>query len=179
MVQHQHAVICHPPEFEHGVNLYRFCIESRGLALYPMSLLGYFGSVTVSESVQDLDALVNRRYEAGFVTDIESETLAPGLSEETVRFISAKKGEPEWMLQWRLEAFRQWQTLTPPDWAHLNVPPIDYQSISYFSAPKSKDDAPKSLDEVDPELLRTYEKLGFPGIGRPRNARLVRIYCGA
>ena len=116
----------------------------------------------MSESVQDLDALVNRRYEAGFVTDIESETLPPGLSEDTIRFISAKKGEPEWMLEWRLEAFRQWQALTPPDWAHLNVPPIDYQAISYFSAPKSKDDAPKSLEEVDPELLRTYEKLGIP-----------------
>ena len=116
----------------------------------------------MSESAQDLDALVNRRYEAGFVTDIESETLAPGLSEDTIRFISAKKGEPEWMLEWRLEAFRQWQTLTPPNWAHLNVPPIDYQCISYYSAPKSKEDAPKSLDEVDPELLRTYEKLGIP-----------------
>ena len=116
----------------------------------------------MSESAQDLDALVNRRYEAGFVTDIESETLAPGLSEDTIRFISAKKGEPEWMLEWRLDAFRQWQTLTPPDWAHLNVPPIDYQGISYYSAPKSKDDAPKSLDEVDPELLETYEKLGIP-----------------
>jgi Fe-S cluster assembly protein SufB len=116
----------------------------------------------VSESAQDLDALVNRRYEAGFVTDIESETLAPGLSEDTIRFISAKKGEPDWMLEWRLEAIRQWQTLTPPEWAQLNVPPIDYQGISYYSAPKSKDDAPKSLDEVDPELLRTYEKLGIP-----------------
>jgi Fe-S cluster assembly protein SufB len=97
----------------------------------------------------------------GFVTDIESETIAPGLSEETVRTISGKKGEPEWLLEWRLKAFRQWQKMKEPTWARLEYPPIDYQSISYFSAPKKKPEL-KSLDEVDPKLLETYEKLGIP-----------------
>ncbi len=119
-------------------------------------------SEQVSDERQQIDQMVRREYEAGFVTDIESETLPPGLDEDTVRFISAKKGEPEWMTEWRLEAFRHWQTMENPEWAHVHYPEIDYQAISYFSAPKSKDDAPKSLDEVDPELLRTYEKLGIP-----------------
>ena len=163
MVEDQNAIVGHAAKLEHGLNLYLFCIESKAAAPYPSGLRRKsleYGSV--SESAQDLDALVNRRYEAGFVTDIESETLAPGLSEDTIRFISAKKGEPEWMLEWRLEAFRQWQTLTPPNWAHLNVPPIDYQCISYYSAPKSKEDAPKSLDEVDPELLRPMKSSASP-----------------
>ena len=100
-------------------------------------------------------------YEWGFNTDIEQEFAPKGLNEGTVRFISAKKNEPEWMLNWRLKAFRLWQTMTPPDWAKLNVPPIDYQDAYYYAAPKAK---PKlgSLDEVDPEILRTYEKLGIP-----------------
>ena len=119
-------------------------------------------SEQISEDRQQIDQMVSREYEAGFVTDIESETLPPGLDEDTVRFISGKKGEPEWMTEWRLEAFRHWQKMENPEWAHVHYPEIDYQSISYFSAPKSKDDAPKSLDEVDPELLRTYEKLGIP-----------------
>ncbi|MDT0635619.1 Fe-S cluster assembly protein SufB [Spectribacter hydrogenoxidans] len=112
---------------------------------------------------QDIDTLVeSREYDAGFVTDIESDTIAPGLNEEVIRFISAKKDEPEWMTDWRLEAFRNWKQMTHPSWAHVHHPPIDYQSISYFSAPKSSKDKPKSLDEVDPKLLETYNKLGIP-----------------
>ena len=119
-------------------------------------------SEQISEDRQRIDQMVQREYEAGFVTDIESETLPPGLDEDTVRFISAKKGEPEWMTEWRLKAFGEWQQMESPNWAHVDYPEIDYKAISYYSAPKSKDDAPKSLDEVDPELLRTYEKLGIP-----------------
>jgi Rrf2 family protein len=100
-------------------------------------------------------------YEHGWSSDIEQEYGPKGLSEDTVRFISAKKNEPEWMLDWRLKAYRHWLTMTPPDWAKLNVPPIDYQDAYYWAAPKAK---PKlgSLDEVDPEILRIYEKLGIP-----------------
>jgi Fe-S cluster assembly protein SufB len=101
-------------------------------------------------------------YKYGFVTDIESESAPPGLNEDTVRFISAKKREPEWLLEWRLKAFRDWQKTEEPHWAKLRVAPIDYQGATYYSAPKRPEDAPKSLDEVDPELLRTYEKLGIP-----------------
>ncbi len=101
-------------------------------------------------------------YSAGFVTDVESDTIAPGLNEDVVRFISAKKGEPEWLLDWRLEAFAKWKAMTPPQWAHVNFPPIDYNAISYYSAPKSNADGPQSLDEVDPELIETYNKLGIP-----------------
>ncbi len=109
-----------------------------------------------------LEQLVQQRYEAGWVTDIETESLPPGLTEDTVRFISAKKGEPDWLLAWRLQALARWREMGEPSWAHLDYPPIDYQGISYYSAPKSPGDGPKSLDEVDPELLRTYEKLGIP-----------------
>ena len=100
-------------------------------------------------------------YKYGFVTDIESEQAPPGLTEETVRFISAKKGEPEWLLEWRLKAFQHWKTMSEPHWAKLRVAPIDYQAASYYSAPKANS-GPKSLDEVDPELLKMYEKLGVP-----------------
>ncbi|SDO08151.1 Fe-S cluster assembly protein SufB [Vreelandella arcis] len=113
-------------------------------------------------ATEEMEQLVRRDYKEGFVTDIESDTLPPGLDENTIAFISNKKGEPEWMLEWRLEAFRQWQKMKEPSWAHLNYPPIDYQSISYFSAPKRPEDRPQSLDEVDPKLLETYEKLGIP-----------------
>ncbi|MFU8815743.1 MAG: Fe-S cluster assembly protein SufB [Pseudomonadales bacterium] len=109
-----------------------------------------------------VEALVKREYQAGFITDIESDTLPPGLDESVVRFISAQKQEPEWLLQWRLEAYRAWLEMPTPEWAHVHFPPIDFQSISYFSAPKDQSDGPKSLDEVDPELLRTYAKLGIP-----------------
>ena len=110
----------------------------------------------------EMEQLVRREYKDGFVTDIESDTLPPGLNEDTIAFISNKKGEPEWMLEWRLDAYRQWLKMKEPSWAHLDYPPIDYQSISYFSAPKRPEDRPQSLDEVDPKLLETYEKLGIP-----------------
>ncbi|MBV1916904.1 MAG: Fe-S cluster assembly protein SufB, partial [Sphingomonadaceae bacterium] len=100
-------------------------------------------------------------YEHGWHSDIEQEFGPKGLSEDTVRFVSAKKEEPEWMLEWRLKAYRRWLEMTPPDWAKLKVPPIDYQNAYYYAAPKTKD-AIKSLDEVDPEILRVYEKLGIP-----------------
>jgi Fe-S cluster assembly protein SufB len=111
---------------------------------------------------QDIEELVKREYSAGFITDVDSDTLPPGLNEDVIRHISRKKEEPEWMLEWRLEAFRHWQTMTEPKWAHVHYPPIDYQSISYYSAPKALKDGPKSLDEVDPKLLETYAKLGIP-----------------
>lgn len=108
------------------------------------------------------ETFASREYEAGFVTDIEADTLPPGLNEDVIRHISAMKEEPEWLLNWRLEAFQHWTTMREPHWAHVNYPPIDYQAISYYSAPKSREDGPKSLDEVDPKLLETYEKLGIP-----------------
>jgi len=111
---------------------------------------------------REIETLANREYKWGFVTDIDADSLPPGLNEDTVRFISAKKKEPEWMLQWRLKAFRHWLTMTEPNWATVRHPAIDYQDIIYYSAPKSQKDGPKSLDDVDPELLRVYEKLGVP-----------------
>jgi Fe-S cluster assembly protein SufB len=111
---------------------------------------------------QTLEHLTEGGYEFGFVTDVEQDTVPPGLNEEVIRFISNRKGEPQWLLDWRLEAYRHWQTMQEPDWARVDHPPIDYQAISYFAAPKSKEDGPKSLDEVDPEILKTYEKLGIP-----------------
>ncbi|WP_110643040.1 Fe-S cluster assembly protein SufB [Salinicola sp. CPA57] len=111
---------------------------------------------------EEMEQLVRREYKQGFVTDIESETVPPGLDESTIAFISQKKEEPRWMLEWRLEAYHQWLKMTPPSWSHLEYPPIDYQAISYFSAPKKPEDRPQSLDEVDPKLLETYEKLGIP-----------------
>ncbi|OHV09957.1 Fe-S cluster assembly protein SufB [Kushneria phosphatilytica] len=113
-------------------------------------------------ATEEMEQLVQREYKQGFVTDIESDTVPPGLDESVIAFISHKKGEPQWMLDWRLEAYRQWQTMKSPSWAHLNYPPIDYQAISYYSAPKKPEDRPQSLDEVDPKLLETYEKLGIP-----------------
>jgi Fe-S cluster assembly protein SufB len=107
-----------------------------------------------------IEALVNREYQYGFSTDIETETLPPGLSEDTVRFISAKKQEPAWLLEWRLKAFRRWQQMTEPRWPNVQYPPIDYQAVSYYSAPKSVKPL-ASLDEVDPKLLETYAKLGI------------------
>ncbi|MBX9756002.1 MAG: Fe-S cluster assembly protein SufB [Pseudomonadaceae bacterium] len=101
-------------------------------------------------------------YAAGFHSNIASDTLPPGLNEDTVRFISAKKGEPQWLLDWRLKAFRAWLEMDEPTWAHVHYPEIDFQAISYFSAPKSMADKPQSLDEVDPELIATYNKLGIP-----------------
>jgi len=109
-----------------------------------------------------VENLIRKDYAAGFHSAIESNTLPPGLDEDVVRFISAKKEEPEWMLEWRLKAYRAWREMTEPTWAHVHYPKIDFESISYFSSPKSMEDRPKSLDEVDPELLETYKKLGIP-----------------
>ena len=109
-----------------------------------------------------LETLAASDYKYGFVTDIEQETVPPGLNEDVIRLISAKKEEPDWLLNWRLEAFRHWLTQTEPQWARVHYPPIDYQAISYYAAPKQKGEGPKSLDEIDPELRRTYEKLGIP-----------------
>jgi len=113
-------------------------------------------------SENSVDKLIKNEYEHGFITQIESDTFEPGLNESVIKRISAKKEEPEWLLEYRLNAFKAWQKMEPPEWAHVHFPTIDFNDISYFSAPKSKEDAPKSLDEVDPELLRTYEKLGIP-----------------
>ena len=124
------------------------------------------GGITIhiycmQDNDQIIDEVTSSDYKYGFTTDIDTETIGKGLSEETVRLISEKKGEPEWLLQFRLEAYRHWLTLEQPDWALLKIPPIDYQDIIYYAAPKKKE-GPKSLDEVDPELLRTFEKLGIP-----------------
>ncbi|MGH8443057.1 MAG: Fe-S cluster assembly protein SufB [Nevskiaceae bacterium] len=117
----------------------------------------------MSSSTRQLDALLNKKgYAAGFETRLDADTAPPGLSEDTIRFISAKKNEPAWLLEWRLKAFARWQKMAQPRWAHVTYPQIDYQAISYYSAPKSLKDGPKSLAEVDPKLLETYKKLGIP-----------------
>lgn len=118
----------------------------------------------------ELEGFLEKSYPAGFVTDIESDTLPPGLSESTIRFISERKGEPDWALQQRLKALDYWQTLSEPKWAHIRYKPIDYQAISYYSSPSGLKDGPQSLDEVDPQLLETYEKLGIPLHERARLA---------
>jgi len=115
----------------------------------------------MSDSMQTLEAHTRSDYKYGFTSNIDSETLPKGLTEDTVRAISAKKNEPEFLLEWRLKAFKQWQEMTEPTWPNVNYPPIDYQDIIYYAAPKKKPEL-KSLDEVDPELLRTFEKLGIP-----------------
>ncbi|NYT70297.1 Fe-S cluster assembly protein SufB [Pusillimonas noertemannii] len=123
------------------------------------------------ESVSpNIGSFLDREYEAGFVTEVESVSLPKGLSEDTIRQLSARKREPEFMLEWRLQAYRRWLEMETPEWAMVDFPPIDFQDIVYYSAPKSKADGPKSLDEVDPELLRTYEKLGVPLHERARLA---------
>ena len=108
-----------------------------------------------------IESLINKDYQAGFETDIEADTIPPGLSEETIRLISAKKNEPEWLLEWRLKAYRRWTTMAEPHWPNVTYDPIDYQAISYYSAPKTKKPL-GSLDEVDPKILETYNKLGIP-----------------
>ncbi len=135
----------------------------------------------VQETVEQVRRIDVDQYKYGFVTDIESEKAPKGLSEDTVRFISAKKSEPEWMLAWRLEAYKRWLTMREPTWARVDYPKIDYQNAYYYSAPKKK--ALASLDEVDPEILRTYEKLGIPlreqeilaGVVRPEGERRVAV----
>ncbi len=121
-------------------------------------------------SNSELAALFNRSYQHGFVTDIESDTVPPGLDESVVRLISAKKREPQFLLAWRLKAYEHWRTMREPQWAHLRYPTIDFDAISYYSAPKPKGDGPKSLAEVDPKLLETYAKLGVPLHERARLA---------
>src|SRR5256885_9094600 len=124
----------------------------------------------MSENARQLETLVARGYQHGFVTEIDADTVAPGLNEGVVRLISRKKQEPAFRHGWRLKALRHWLTRREPHWAHVKFAPIDYQSISYYSAPKSRKDGPKSLDEVDPKLLETYEKLGVPLHERARLA---------
>jgi Fe-S cluster assembly protein SufB len=132
----------------------------------------------VQETVDRVRSIEVEAYKYGFISDIDSEKAPKGLSEDIVRYISARKGEPQWLLDWRLDAYRRWLTMTPPDWARVEFPPIDYQALYYYAAPKSAKAAPKSLDEIDPELLRTYAKLGIPlieqeilaGVERPRVA---------
>jgi Fe-S cluster assembly protein SufB len=124
----------------------------------------------MSAKQPELESLVGRKYRHGFVTDIESDTVPPGLDEDVIRLISAKKEEPAFMLDWRLKAFRRWQKMAEPAWAHVHYPPIDFQAISYYSAPKQGKDGPKSLADVDPKLLETYDKLGIPLHERARLA---------
>jgi len=112
--------------------------------------------------VSNVETLANQEYKYGFFTEVEADVIPAGLSEDIVRLISSKKQEPRWMLEWRLRAYRHWLTMQEPKWANVHYSPIDYQAITYYAAPKSKSDRPKSLDDVDPEVLRTYEKLGIP-----------------
>ena len=114
------------------------------------------------ETVEQVQSLAGEKYKYGFSSDIDSEKAPKGLNEDIIRFISAKKEEPEWLLEWRLDAFERWLTMSEPEWAMVDYPQIDYQDLYYYSAPKSMDDRPETLDDVDPELLRTYEKLGIP-----------------
>ena len=124
----------------------------------------------MSSATETIEGFVKSEYKYGFITDIEAESAPPGLSEEIVRFISAKKNEPEFMLEWRLKAYRHWLKMSNPTWPKADYPPIDFQDIIYYSAPKKNTDGPKSLDEVDPKLLETYEKLGIPLHERARLA---------
>jgi Fe-S cluster assembly protein SufB len=116
----------------------------------------------MAESSRNLEHLIDREYKAGFVTEVEQDSLPPGLNEDVIRQISRLKEEPEFLLEWRLQAYRHWLTMREPKWAHVHYPPVDFQAISYFSRPRLDKDRPKSLDEVDPKLLETYEKLGIP-----------------
>jgi Fe-S cluster assembly protein SufB len=116
----------------------------------------------MSSSQKTVTDLIETGYQHGFFTDIESDTVAPGLDEETIRLISARKQEPPWLLEARLKAYHHWLTLTEPQWATVTHPPIDFQAISYYSAPRKKGEGPQSLDEVDPQLLDAYNKLGIP-----------------
>ena len=116
----------------------------------------------LSDEIKEIEQKLSQDYKYGFVTEIDQETIPPGLNEDIIKIISSKKNEPEWLLDWRLKAFKQWGKMTEPNWSMLEHEPIDYQKISYYSAPKDKKDGPKSLDEVDPELLKTYDKLGIP-----------------
>jgi Fe-S cluster assembly protein SufB len=124
----------------------------------------------MSTATETIEGLVKQEYKYGFYTDVETDSAPPGLNEDIVRLISSKKNEPAFMLEWRLKAYRHWLTMKEPNWPHVHYPPIDYQGSVYYSAPKRKGDGPKSLDEVDPKLLETYEKLGIPLKERERLA---------
>src|SRR5437879_5317648 len=124
----------------------------------------------MSTATETIEGLVKQEYKYGFYTDVETDSAPPGLNEEIVRLISSKKNEPAFMLEWRLKAYRHWLTMEEPTWPHVHYPPIEYQKSVYYSAPKKKGDGPKSLDEVDPKLLETYEKLGIPLKERKRLA---------
>ena len=116
----------------------------------------------MSVESNELKDLVSKNYSAGFYTNVDSESLPPGLNENTIKAISAKKQEPDWLLEWRLKAYENFQRMTEPSWADVKYSPIDLQTISFYSAPKSDEDKPKSLDEIDPKIIETYEKLGIP-----------------
>ena len=124
----------------------------------------------MSTATETIEGLVKTEYKYGFVTDIEADAAPPGLNEDIVRLISAKKNEPDWLLEWRLKAYRHWTTMAIPTWPKVTYPPVDFQSIIYYSAPRQQANGPKSLDEVDPKLLETYEKLGIPLRERERLA---------
>src|ERR1039457_6407564 len=124
----------------------------------------------MSTATETIEGLIQQEYKYGFITDVEADAAPPGLNEDIIRFISAKKDEPKFMLEWRLKSYRHWLTMKEPAWPHVHSPPIDYQGSVYYSAPKKKGDGPRSLDEVDPKLLETYEKLGIPLKERERLA---------
>src|SRR5438552_15720647 len=115
----------------------------------------------MSTATETIEGLVQKEYKYGFYTDLETDSAPPGLNEDIIRLISTKKKEPEWMTEWRLKAYRHWLTMTAPTWPKVHYPPVNFQDITYYSAPKQQGDVPKSLDEVDPKLLETYEKLGI------------------
>jgi len=124
----------------------------------------------MSTATDTIESLVKQEYKYGFVTDVETDSAPPGLNEDIIRLISTKKKEPVWLTDWRLKAYRYWLTMKEPTWQFVEYPPINFQDITYFSAPKQNKNAPKSLDEVDPKLLETYEKLGIPLRERSRLA---------
>src|SRR5258708_1741402 len=130
----------------------------------------------MSTATETIEGLVQQEYKYGFVTDVETESAPPGLNENIIRLISSKKKEREGRLEGRLKAFRHWQTMKEPTWQFVKYPPVNFQDITYYSAPKQKTDGPKSLDEVDPKLLETYEKLGIPLRER---GRLAGVAVGA
>src|SRR6185295_16749654 len=124
--------------------------------------------ISMAEKDDSIEKLAGQEYQYGFVTAIEEDKIPKGLNEDIVRLISSKKNEPTWLLEWRLKAYRHWLRMKEPTWANIRYPKIDYQDIIYYSAPKSKKAGPKSLDEIDPEVLKTYEKLGIPLLEQQR-----------
>ena len=131
----------------------------------------------MSASTQEISNLINQDYKQGFVTVLETDTFPPGLNEDVIHQLSKVKNEPDFMLEYRLKAFRHWQTMKSPDWAQVKIEPIDYQSISYYSAPKRKEDGPLSLDEIDPQVLDAYKKLGIPLDEQERLAGVEHVHA--